>query len=112
VKVYFTSKRELIIYSWCAEYALPFGGTGNSGLGSYHGKKSFEAFTHERSVMIKKQQLDGLLASRYPPYNAKKASIIRTMTMSSSLGIWMRRHNKAIKVVVLLVVLFILNRRR
>jgi len=95
-----------------AEYALPFGGTGNSGLGSYHGKKSFEAFTHERSVMIKKQQLDGLLASRYPPYNAKKASIIRTMTMSSSLGIWMRRHNKAIKVVVLLVVLFILNRRR
>ncbi|KAH8553701.1 Aldehyde/histidinol dehydrogenase [Umbelopsis sp. PMI_123] len=36
-----------------AEYSLPFGGTGRSGLGSYHGKKSFEAFTHERSVMIK-----------------------------------------------------------
>lgn len=94
------------------EYALPFGGTGNSGLGSYHGKKSFEAFTHERSVMIKQQKMDGLLASRYPPYNAKKAGIIRSMTMSTSMGIWMRRHSKALKVVVLLVVLFVLNRRR
>ena len=30
---------------------LPFGGVGNSGLGSYHGKASFDAFTHKRSVM-------------------------------------------------------------
>lgn len=62
--------------------------------------------------MIKQQKMDGLLASRYPPYNAKKAGIIRSMTMSTSMGIWMRRHSKALKVVVLLVVLFVLNRRR
>ena len=30
---------------------LPFGGVGNSGMGSYHGKASFDAFTHKRSVM-------------------------------------------------------------
>ena len=30
---------------------LPFGGVGESGMGSYHGKKSFDTFTHERSSM-------------------------------------------------------------
>jgi hypothetical protein len=94
------------------EYALPFGGTGRSGQGSYHGKKSFEAFTHERSVMIKSLSMDGLVASRYPPYNAKKASLIRSVTMSSPMGIWIRNHSKTLKVVALMIVLFILNRRR
>ncbi|CAM0140449.1 hypothetical protein VKS41_006464 [Umbelopsis sp. WA50703] len=95
-----------------AEYALPFGGTGRSGLGSYHGKKSFDVFTHERSVMIKKQSGDALLASRYPPYTQQKAAIIRRITMSSAMGIWIRRHSKLVKFVVLLVVLFVLNKRR
>ncbi|MCT4612984.1 MAG: aldehyde dehydrogenase family protein [Clostridia bacterium] len=35
---------------------LPFGGVGNSGIGSYHGKYSFEAFTHKKSVMFKKKK--------------------------------------------------------
>jgi hypothetical protein len=91
---------------------LPFGGTGRSGLGSYHGKKSFDVFTHERSVMIKKQSGDALLASRYPPYTQQKAAIIRRITMSSAMGIWIRRHSKLVKFVVLLVVLFVLNKRR
>jgi acyl-CoA reductase-like NAD-dependent aldehyde dehydrogenase len=30
---------------------LPFGGIGESGMGSYHGKKSFDTFTHERSSL-------------------------------------------------------------
>ncbi|CAO3689055.1 unnamed protein product [Umbelopsis ramanniana] len=95
-----------------AEYALPFGGTGRSGQGSYHGKKSFEAFTHERSVMIKNLSMDGLVASRYPPYNAKKASLIRSVTMTSPFGLWIRKHRTSLKVVALMIVLFILNRRR
>jgi len=33
---------------------LPFGGVGNSGMGACHGDKSFEIFSHERSVMKKK----------------------------------------------------------
>lgn len=36
-----------------AEGSLPFGGTGPSGMGAYHGKASFDAFSHERSTMIK-----------------------------------------------------------
>jgi aldehyde dehydrogenase (NAD+) len=45
---------------------LPFGGVGNSGLGSYHGKKSFDTFTHEKSVLRKSFLVD--MPVRYPPY--------------------------------------------
>lgn len=46
---------------------LPFGGVGNSGMGSYHGKKSFDAFSHFKSILKKSRYLD--LALRYPPYD-------------------------------------------
>lgn len=62
--------------------------------------------------MIKKQSGDALLASRYPPYTQQKAGLIRRVTMSTSMGIWMRQHNKLVKFVVLMVVLFVLNKRR
>ena len=54
--------------------ALPFGGVGRSGMGSYHGYKSFEAFTHEKSV-LKKFKLE--LPLKYPPYSQKKISFIK-----------------------------------
>ncbi len=52
--------------------ALPFGGVGNSGMGIYHGKATFDAFSHKKSVMYKTNLLD--LPQRYPPYTpfAKK----------------------------------------
>jgi len=45
---------------------LPFGGIGQSGMGSYHGRASFDTFTHYRSVMSRSLRLD--LPLRYPPY--------------------------------------------
>jgi aldehyde dehydrogenase (NAD+) len=45
---------------------VPFGGVGNSGMGSYHGKLSFDAFTHERAVIITPRRFD--LPFRYMPY--------------------------------------------
>ena len=45
---------------------LPFGGVGNSGMGRYHGRESFEAFTHRRSVLQVPGRFD--LPFRYPPY--------------------------------------------
>lgn len=48
---------------------LPFGGVGNSGMGSYHGDKSFETFSHQKSVLKKACWLD--LPLRYPPYKSK-----------------------------------------
>jgi len=44
---------------------LPFGGLGESGMGSCHGKAGFEAFSHQRSVMKRKLKPDP--AHRYPP---------------------------------------------
>ncbi len=48
---------------------LPFGGTGNSGMGSYHGKASFETFSHQKSMMKKSTLFD--IQAMYPPYKGK-----------------------------------------
>ena len=52
-----------------ANEALPFGGVGNSGLGNYHGKFSFEAFTRPKSVLKSGTWLDPSI--KYPPYKGK-----------------------------------------
>jgi aldehyde dehydrogenase (NAD+) len=53
---------------------LPYGGVGTSGIGRYHGKKSFETFSNLRSVLVKSNLLDIWL--RYPPYSKFKTKII------------------------------------
>jgi acyl-CoA reductase-like NAD-dependent aldehyde dehydrogenase len=54
---------------------LPFGGLGDSGLGSYHGKASFDCFTHYRSVVRRSMAFD--LKLRYPPPRLKLAALKR-----------------------------------
>ena len=54
---------------------LPFGGVGESGMGKYHGKASFDAFSHERSIVRNGFLVDILL--RYPPYRDHLAWIRR-----------------------------------
>ncbi len=49
---------------------MPFGGVGNSGMGSYHGKLSFDAFTHRRAVITTPTCLD--VPFRYMPYSMFK----------------------------------------
>jgi aldehyde dehydrogenase (NAD+) len=53
---------------------LPYGGVGYSGLGRYHGKKSFDTFSNQRSVLVKSNLLDIFL--RYPPYSGLKTKIV------------------------------------
>ena len=48
---------------------LPFGGVGHSGIGSYHGKKTFDIFSHQKSVVKRGNWLD--LPLRYAPYASK-----------------------------------------
>lgn len=55
---------------------LPFGGIGSSGVGGYHGKKSFETFSHTKGVVHTSTLLD--LPIRYPPYSAASKKLIRT----------------------------------
>ena len=54
---------------------MPFGGVGASGMGCYHGKQSFETFTHTRSILKKANWLD--LPMRYHPYSEGKLRMIR-----------------------------------
>ncbi len=48
---------------------MGFGGVGESGMGSYHGKNGFDAFSHKKSIVDKKTFLD--LPMRYQPYTNK-----------------------------------------
>lgn len=45
---------------------LPFGGVGESGIGNYHGKASFDTFSHKKSIMKKSNLID--IPLRYPPF--------------------------------------------
>ncbi len=54
---------------------MGFGGVGESGMGAYHGKASFDTFTHYRSIVKKRNFPD--LKMRYRPYTKKKDAIIR-----------------------------------
>ncbi len=55
--------------SYLANHHLPFGGVGKSGMGSYHGKYSFDTFSREQSMLYKSFWPDPDL--RYPPYDDK-----------------------------------------
>ena len=52
---------------------LPFGGVGHSGIGAYHGKMSFDTFSHKKALVKKANWLD--LPMRYAPYNDKLKTI-------------------------------------
>jgi len=56
--------------SWhFTNHHLPFGGIGNSGMGNYHGKFSFETFSHKKAIMKTPTWFDPAL--KYPPFKGK-----------------------------------------
>ncbi|XP_009459243.1 PREDICTED: aldehyde dehydrogenase family 3 member B1-like, partial [Nipponia nippon] len=57
--------------------SLPFGGIGSSGLGNYHGRFTFDAFTHHRGCLHRSMGCEALNALRYPPYSQQKLGIVR-----------------------------------
>ena len=56
---------------------LPFGGVGPSGMGSYHGRGSFETFSHKKAVVEKTTRVDPKIA--YPPYTPFKKNLVTRM---------------------------------
>ena len=54
---------------------MAFGGVGKSGMGSYHGKKSFDTFSHYKSILKNSSFLD--MPVRYPPATARKEQLLR-----------------------------------
>ncbi|TWT04823.1 aldehyde dehydrogenase [Planomicrobium sp. CPCC 101079] len=62
--------------SHVASSYLPFGGVGSSGVNSYHGKASFEVFTHGKAILKKSTKFSTDLL--YPPYK-RKVKLVRTV---------------------------------
>ncbi|XP_044480379.1 aldehyde dehydrogenase family 3 member H1-like [Mangifera indica] len=64
---------------------LPFGGVQESGMGSYHGKFSFDAFSHKKAVLYRSFAGDAPL--RYPPYTQGKLMLLKAVMSGSLIGI-------------------------
>ncbi|XP_076659453.1 aldehyde dehydrogenase type III isoform X1 [Halictus rubicundus] len=60
---------------------LPFGGVGNSGMGCYHGKYTYDTFVHKKGCLIKdfNKLAETLASCRYPPYTDKKLSFLGSL---------------------------------
>ena len=56
---------------------LPFGGIGHSGIGKYHGKATFDVFSHLKTYVKHSTKLDPAIA--YPPYTKKKENLIKNI---------------------------------
>jgi aldehyde dehydrogenase (NAD+) len=63
-----------------ANHRLPFGGVGESGIGGYHGKQTFETFTHSKGVVTRGNWLD--VPTRYAPYKGKLKQLKTLMKIS------------------------------
>jgi aldehyde dehydrogenase (NAD+) len=61
----------------CLVPQLPFGGVGASGMGAYHGRWGFEAFSHRRAVLSKSTRPDPMFV--YPPYTDRALKIMRKL---------------------------------
>jgi len=63
----------------------PFGGIGPSGLGAYHGKFSFETFSHQRTTLVKSQGMEFLNNMlRYPPFTESKLNMMSKAMFKTS----------------------------
>ncbi|XP_057207153.1 aldehyde dehydrogenase family 3 member A2 isoform X1 [Triplophysa rosa] len=73
--------------------SLPFGGVGNSGMGSYHGKHTFDQLSHHRACLIKSFAMEGLNDARYPPLTAARVRRAKVVLQSrlchcSGMFVW------------------------
>ncbi|XP_064831391.1 aldehyde dehydrogenase family 3 member A2-like isoform X2 [Oncorhynchus masou masou] len=57
--------------------SLPFGGVGQSGTGRYHGKHTFDQFSHHRACLVKSLGMEEVHMVRYPPQNHQKVRRVR-----------------------------------
>lgn len=64
---------------------MPFGGVGDSGMGAYHGKFSFDTFSHKKAVLYRSFAGDAPL--RYPPYTNGKLRLLQALLGGGILGI-------------------------
>ncbi|XP_030600217.1 aldehyde dehydrogenase, dimeric NADP-preferring-like [Archocentrus centrarchus] len=64
--------------------SLPFGGVGQSGMGRYHGKHSFDQLSHHRACLVRSLGMESVNLARYPPQDRRRARRAR-MALTSPL---------------------------
>lgn len=77
------SFNDILIHFICD--TLPFGGVGQSGFGRYHGKYSFDTFSHEKAVLQRGFYPE--LEPRYPPWNGFKLQFLKLLYKFDYLGL-------------------------
>jgi len=89
-------------------HSLPFGGVGPSGLGAYHGKFSFDLFSHKKAVLVKDLSLESVNALRYPPYTEKKLSWLKWLVLKkpSQSSSWLVKLLVVIPVIVVSALIY------
>ncbi|RCI01893.1 Aldehyde dehydrogenase [Rhizopus stolonifer] len=95
-----------------AEYAVPFGGVGTSGMGNYHGIKSYQTFTHERSMLIKKQAMEKANNVRYPPYTERKYDVLRLILVKHPFLLKLKAYKSPLKLLLSLIALLVFYLKR
>jgi acyl-CoA reductase-like NAD-dependent aldehyde dehydrogenase len=78
---------ETVLHNICNQ--LPFGGVGDSGIGGYNGKFSFEEFTHRKSVLSRKFFMSDP-PLRYPPYTADKLKSLARLKKLGAFIPWLK----------------------
>uniref|UniRef100_A0A3B4VKB0 Aldehyde dehydrogenase n=1 Tax=Seriola dumerili TaxID=41447 RepID=A0A3B4VKB0_SERDU len=64
--------------------SLPFGGVGQSGMGRYHGKHTFDQLSHQRACLVRSLGMESVNLARYPPQDRRRARRVR-MALKSPL---------------------------
>lgn len=64
---------------------MPFGGQGYSGCGKYHGKYSFDTFTHLKSILVRNPEFD--MNIMYPPYSFETVKKVKSFFVNKKVGI-------------------------
>ncbi|GBG89204.1 hypothetical protein CBR_g48912 [Chara braunii] len=83
-----TSSGSVVINNCLIQFTaqnLPFGGVGESGMGAYHGKFTFDTFSHKKSLLRYRETIFGDPAFLYPPFTPKKQSIMLAIMQGSLL---------------------------
>ncbi|XP_018416036.1 PREDICTED: aldehyde dehydrogenase family 3 member B1-like [Nanorana parkeri] len=72
----------------CLYTGLPCGGIGNSGVGIYGGKFSFDTFSHSRTCLLRNTAIECVTYLRYPPYAEKQLHLIQWASSLSRTNTW------------------------
>ncbi|XP_061638038.1 aldehyde dehydrogenase, dimeric NADP-preferring-like isoform X1 [Phyllopteryx taeniolatus] len=81
--------------------SLPFGGVGQSGMGCYHGKHSFDRLSHQRACLLRSLGMERINLARYPPQDRHRASRAQLALKSPLIDLSKKTYIWAITVTII-----------